>query len=149
MLAMAIARLRASVVCVDDGALLCVQLRDPRTHVARLFAPGGAVEMGETPAAAAMRETREETGHEVAIDLASEHVVRYPFTWADVKVACTTHFFRAHLRGSRADAADVNDATYNEGVVWLPLERVNTELGFDPAILAAVQHLLGLADTHP
>src|SRR5690606_29243378 len=61
-------RLRASTVCVNDSALLCVRLRDPSSGVVRLFVPGGAVDAGETPAQAAARETHEETGYAVEVD---------------------------------------------------------------------------------
>lgn len=133
------------MVCVDEGALLCVRLRDPLTRVARLFVPGGVVEAGELPEATAVRETREETGYDVLLDPVSEYLAHYPFTWAGVSFACTTHFFAARLRGSRADAAEVHDAPYNEGVVWLALERVDAELGFDRAIHAAMLHVLGIS----
>lgn len=135
------ARLRASVVCVDNGELLCVRLRDPRSHIARLFAPGGGVEAGETTAEAAARETLEETGLEVSVDPASELTSRYRYRWAGVEIDCETHFFRAHLRSERTPPARVHDADYNEGVVWLPLRRLS-QLDFHAPIASAIRALL-------
>lgn len=136
-----IVRLRASVVCVESHELLCVCLRDPSTGVARLFVPGGRIEPGESALAAAERETLEETGYGIELDPASELVARYLFVWDRRQVHCTTHFFRARLRGDKATHESVRDAAYNEGVVWLPLERLEIELGFHSAILRAVASL--------
>jgi 8-oxo-dGTP pyrophosphatase MutT (NUDIX family) len=138
---LAMRRVRASAVCVHEGLLLCVRLRDPVSRVARLFPPGGAIEDGEAPAAAAERETREETGYAVQVDPASELIARYPFVWAGVDVDVTTHFFRARLRGERRAPMAVHDAAYNEGAIWLPLPGLERELGFCSAIYAAVRAL--------
>lgn len=134
-------RRRASVVCVDKGDLLCVRLRDPVSRIARLFAPGGQVEAPETTAEAAARETREETGLDVAVDASSELTARYRYEWAGMDVDCETHFFRAQLRSERSSPALVRDANYNEGVVWLPLSRL-CELDFHAPIAQAIRALL-------
>jgi 8-oxo-dGTP pyrophosphatase MutT (NUDIX family) len=135
-------RTRASAICVHDGKLLCVRLRDPHTRLARLFAPGGAVEPGETPREAAERETLEETGYVVIADAASERIEHYDFTWNALDLAVTTHFFRATLRDPTQAVRPVDDASYHEGVVWLELELVSTALAFDANILRAVSALL-------
>lgn len=115
-------------------------LRDPVTHTARLFVPGGAVEAGESPAHAAVRETREETGYSVELLERAPVVARYPFTWAGQAIDVTTHFFAVRLRNEHA--APVHDAAYLEGTHWLPLAEVPQQLGFDRHILAAVEQLL-------
>ena len=55
----------ANVLLTDaDGRILVVR----PTYTREWMIPGGRVERGETPHAAAIRETREETGLEVALD---------------------------------------------------------------------------------
>jgi 8-oxo-dGTP pyrophosphatase MutT (NUDIX family) len=135
-------RIRASVVCVWRGQLLCVRMRDPLSRIARLFPPGGGVEPDESPSQTAAREALEETGYRVAVDPERTSVARYAYTWSGVAHAITTHFFAAQLLSDAAHPEPVNDPSYNEGVVWLPLEQVDRELGFEPAILRGVRALL-------
>jgi 8-oxo-dGTP pyrophosphatase MutT (NUDIX family) len=137
-------RIRASVVCVHEGELLCVRLRDPKTGIAQLFPPGGAIKPGESAGAAAERETLEETGYRVALASGHAYVARYPYTWNGTSRSVTTHFFRARLLDDKHGAAAVHDASYHEGVVWLPLAELDRALGFEPAILAAVRALVVL-----
>jgi 8-oxo-dGTP pyrophosphatase MutT (NUDIX family) len=135
-------RIRASVVCVHRSQLLCVRMRDPRTRVARLFVPGGAIEPGETAADAAAREAYEETGYRVAVDAASEHAVHYPYEWDGELRQIVTHFFRASLVEPGRDPVAVNDANYNEGVVWLALRDIPEQLSFNETIRSAIERLL-------
>ncbi|MFJ2362496.1 NUDIX hydrolase [Pseudomonas sp. NPDC087697] len=51
---------RATVICADNGQILFV-----RKEKSKWTLPGGKVEPGETPAAAAARELREETGLDI------------------------------------------------------------------------------------
>jgi tRNA(adenine34) deaminase len=135
-------RIRASIVCVHRTHLLCVRLRDPHTRVPRWFVPGGALEHGESPREAAVRETLEETGYRVTIDEARELVLRYPFEWNGITFDVTTHFFRATLVDPEAPPAPVNDASYHEGVAWLPLAELEAAIGFHAGIYRAVLSLL-------
>jgi 8-oxo-dGTP pyrophosphatase MutT (NUDIX family) len=138
-------RIRASVVCVDNAALLCVRLRDPGTGVDRLFVPGGGIEPDERPAVAAVREAVEETGYAVEVDPHSELVARYPFVWNHLELDVTTHFFSASLCGSRAAQGDYQRDAMHLGVEWLPLGKLYSELGYDQNILRAVRIQLNLA----
>jgi tRNA(adenine34) deaminase len=136
-------RIRASAVCVYRAQLLCVRLRDPLTRVDRLFVPGGEIEPGETAAAAACRETLEETGYRVEVAPASELTIHHDFTWNGVLLDVTTHYFRASLLDERGAGMRGEEPAYNEGVQWLALDQVDRTLGFCAPILGAVQRLLG------
>lgn len=138
-------RVRAAVVCVDNAALLCVRLRDPATGIARLFVPGGGIEPDETPAKAAVREALEETGYAVEVDVHSELIARYPFTWGGVEIDVTSHFFSAQLCSSRAAQGEYQRDEMHLGVEWLPLGRIYSELAFDANILRAIRVQLNLA----
>ena len=123
-------RERASAVCVQDGHLLCVQLRDPATQIARLFVPGGAIEAGETAAAAAERETFEETGFRVRCDEGRARIARYPFVWNGQEFQVITHFIWATLCDPSRAPEPVTDAPYNEGARWIPLADVPEAFSF-------------------
>lgn len=133
-------RTRASALCVHDGKLLMVRLRDPVSQIARLFPPGGSLEMGETPEAGAERETLEETGYRVAVDPASRSTVDYPFQWAGQKVECRTHFFLARLASETPQAPQMDPI--HEGVEWVALANVARELDFHPQLKAAITRLI-------
>jgi tRNA(adenine34) deaminase len=135
-------RLRASVVCVARDALLAVRLEDPASRVVRDFLPGGAIEPGETPGAAAVRETLEETGYAVVLVPGAAVTSRYPFRWNGVDYDCTTHFFGARLVEAAALPAPVDDASYHRGVVWIPRDEVRARLDFHVDIWRAVESLL-------
>jgi 8-oxo-dGTP pyrophosphatase MutT (NUDIX family) len=132
-------RLRASVVCVAEGRLLVVRLRDPVTGVEAFFPPGGGVEPGETPAETARRETLEETGLHVQIDPLAELVETYPFRWAGIDYEVTTHYFGASLEGAFHETPPkVVDAPYNLGASWLPTAEALDAMSIYPAIASAV-----------
>lgn len=90
----------AVAVVLHDGRVLVGR----RSHAAADAAgrdefPGGKVEVGEAPAAAAVRECREETGLEIVIDdLRPLDTVAAAATPGPIDVI----FFRARLRGPAA-----------------------------------------------
>lgn len=138
-------RLRACVVCVDDGQVLLVRLRDPTSGARFLVPPGGAIEVDESPAQAALREAQEETGYQVALAAAPPVVADYRFQWDGEYYAVTTHFYLVRLAEPRRDPAPVHDADYLEGACWVPLAAVAQVLGFHPQICQAVVQLLAVA----
>jgi len=135
-------RLRAAVVCVDAGALLCVRLCDRVTGAVRLFPPGGGLEPNESPAQAAVRETREETGYAVTLLPGGERVARYEFTWGHVPVDVTTHFFAAVLSEGRHAQGPHERNEMHLGVEWAPCRELHETLGFHATIRDSVQELV-------
>ena len=143
-------RVRASAVCRRGDALLTVRAIDPVGGRRYLFLPGGAIEPGETPAAAAERETLEETGHAVTIDPAVAAVERsYTFDWAGRTVACHTTFCRARLVDPTAAARVVRDADYLHGVEWVDLSRLDEAFDYHDTIRDAVRAVLAGWHTAP
>ena len=137
-------RHRASAVCTHSDKLLVVYLEDPATAVVRPYLPGGAIEKGESPEQAAIRETFEESGYQVTINSQSERVLEYPFVWAQQTYQCRTHFFKAHLFNPGQQPAPVQDACFHRGAGWLPLTEVTTAFGYHPPILGEMTNLLSL-----
>jgi len=135
-------RARASAVVVERGRLLAVALEDPLTRLTEVYLPGGRIERGETPAQAAQRETREETGYLVAIDSGSERVQRYPFTWGGVTYDCTTHFYAAKVIDPQAPPLAVDDAAYHRGVAWIALDDLRLRFGYHTGILREILALV-------
>jgi 8-oxo-dGTP pyrophosphatase MutT (NUDIX family) len=121
--------------------MLVVRLRDPVSGVELPFPPGGAVELGETPAEAAHRETLEETGLDVPVDARRSFVRVYPFRWAGVDYDVTTHFFSTTIE-TALPLPVVKDAAYNLGAAWLPIDEALRAMSVHPAIGEAVAEAL-------
>ncbi len=133
-------RERASVICVHDAKLLVVRQQDPVSKQIYLFPPGGLIEAGESPLAAAEREALEETGYRVTADPASEHVVDYTFQWANRPLSVRTHFFKAVLLSDEASPA--SHAGEILGVIWLPVTQAAKEFAYHLALDAAIRQML-------
>jgi 8-oxo-dGTP pyrophosphatase MutT (NUDIX family) len=139
-------RVRASALCLAEGHLLLVRLRDPVTGVEALYPPGGAIEPGETPEEAARRETLEETGLAVRIEPSVRLVDTYPFTWGDAHRLITTHYYGASLEGPfNPVVPPVKDADYNLGASWVPVAEALELLAVNPVIGAACARVVRLA----
>ena len=137
----AIPRLRASVVCPHDGRLLTVHSIDPVTGRSYLFLPGGAIEPGETPEQAAVRETLEETGRHVYLH-GSALRLSYRFDWSHRTYACDTHFFAATLIDPAAPPQPILADPILHGVVWMPLDELESTFAYSAEIRQAVHALL-------
>jgi glycerate kinase len=146
-------RYRASTVVCHQECLLGVKLRDPVSGQVRVYLPGGGVEKGELPAAAAKRECLEETGFRVIIAAnksAPHKVLRYPFLWAGRVVDCTTEFFSGTLKDAvRLPDPIADDSRMNLGAVWIPFSEIRDVFGYHQGILDVILQLLDPAILPP
>jgi ADP-ribose pyrophosphatase YjhB (NUDIX family) len=117
-----------AVVRDPSGRLLLVRRGQPPAQGSWTL-PGGRVEPGETPAAAAAREVREETGLDVVVGdlLATVPVLGY-----------LVHDFRATVAGGELRAGD--DAS---DVGWFAVGELST-LELSPGLLEALRAMGGL-----
>ena len=139
-------RYRASVVVCHQECLLGVKLRDPASGQVRVYLPGGAVEPGERPAAAARRECLEETGFRVSVasgKSAPHKVLRYPFEWAGRIVDCRTEFFWGSLRDpGRIPDQVADDSALNLGALWIPFTEIRDVFGYHQGMLDVILRLI-------
>lgn len=92
----------ARVVCLDDnGRVLLMHWQDPSGGDLLWEPPGGGIEPGETPLAAARRELAEETGFAPALVAEHEVSVERDFWWNGRHLVGTEQFFLARIPGSR------------------------------------------------
>lgn len=134
-------RVRASVLCTHEGKLLLVRMREPKSGVVRPYPPGGAIETGETPAQAAIRETLEETGYRIRLISGSETRCRYLYQWGGREVDVTTHFFRATLADPAAAPADFARREI-VAVEWVAIKEAAAVFAKDPALAPVLLPLL-------
>ena len=134
--AISIERERSAVFCFYENRLLAIELEDPSTKKRFWSLPGGGVESGESVAAAATRETLEETGFQVR--LTSEAFTnKYNFRWNGEIFACTTHWFSVELIST--EPVLVEDAPYLIQSMWLPWPRSKSLFTNKPAYRKAFQ----------
>jgi 8-oxo-dGTP pyrophosphatase MutT (NUDIX family) len=101
----------------DRIEVVLASRRTRRGELAWGLAKGG-IEDGESMEDAAVREVREETGIEAAIEM-SLGETRYFYVWEDVRIRKTVHFFLMRYVGG--DVEDRDDEM--EEIRWFPLER--------------------------
>ena len=109
----------------DGGIQICLAARRTRRGDLVWGLPKGAVEEGETPEEAAVREVLEETGLEAEIedDLGT---IRYFYVWESVRVRKQVRFFLMLATGG--DLADHDEEM--EEVRWFPLARAVKRAGY-------------------
>ena len=133
-------RKRACAVCVHEGKVLLVHLRDPLNHKVYPVPPGGMIEPGESAAQAAVRETLEETGYRVSINKNRQQSLQYHFHWNGKVYDCDTKFFLAHLADDQPTAP--SDPSHVIRVTWEKINDLKEILGFHPEIRDAVLRLV-------
>ncbi len=119
--------------------MLGIELEDPMSKARYWSFPGGAIEPGETPEVAAIRETLEETGYQVTLtsDVFSN---RYAFHWNGKVFDCTTHWFSA--RPEHDIPALVDDAEYLLKAAWLKWPACRHQFLDHAGINQAIAHFL-------
>ena len=124
-------RTRTSVVCINDDSILSIELADPTTAKRMWSLPGGAIEAGETPADAAVRETMEETGYEVTLT-STGILTHYLFRWNAIVYDCDCYWFTA-IPTSRAPLP-VDDADYLLSHRFIPALHLDLLLSYHPHV---------------
>ena len=114
---------RAAVAAVERGGRWLVQRRPASGLLGGLWEfPGGKIEPGESPAAAARRELREETGT-IAGRLHPVTVVRHAYSHFTVEL----HVYRGAARRGASRATGCRWATLDE-IALLPLPRATEKI---------------------
>lgn len=135
-------KLRTSVVCIKNNALLTFVGIDPVTKKRIIFHPGGKPNKDETLVDCAQRETFEETGYKVSVNAEVIIVKNYDFVWNGVIYDCETHFYYANLLDE--SQSEIYDTEYNQGVFWCPLSELSQHFNYCIPILEATREILFL-----
>ena len=124
-------RVSARVVPVNDrGEVLLLHGRDPaRPHGWYWFTIGGALEPGETPQEAAVRELLEETGIEASPDelTASFHAGKHEYSYDGVDYVGEATFYALPMDSAAAEIGNIVEARWREpaDLVDVPLSNLD------------------------
>lgn len=133
-------RIRACNLCIRKDQILLVCLADPESQQEHFFPVGGAIEAGETPEEAALRELTEETGALSRLRDVPPLVSEYEFQWGFKTYHCTTHFFLSDFLRFEPEARVAESII--RGHRWFDFFEIPKVLGFDRNIRNAVIDLL-------
>jgi tRNA(adenine34) deaminase len=134
-------RVRTSAVVIHNNQILCFFAVDPTSGREFHFLPGGAIEKGETAPDAAVRETLEETGYQIRVATSSAVDSEYLFHWNGEDFLSHTLFYRGYLLNPFQKPTPVSDASYNKGVLWVPIVKVQEIFSYTQEIAQAIEQL--------
>jgi HAD superfamily hydrolase (TIGR01509 family) len=130
------------VACLDpDERVLLLRFRDPVTGEELWEPPGGEVDAGESPAAAAARELGEETGHAATFAPDSGLAVPRDYAWCGRRYRNEEHFFltRTGVEPDHAPRLGEKEAEVLVGQRWWHwAELAGSAERIEPAGLAAI-----------
>ena len=109
--------------------------------------PKGHIEKGETPEAAALRETREETGYVNIVSRGFLKTIRFAYPWDDGFLhKKTIHWFHAELVNDEMKQQELSEAEKNsiKKQAWFAMDKANEIMKFDDEkeVLAILAKLL-------
>lgn len=112
------------VLLIDpNGRLLLAKREDPHSRTCIWEPPGGAIEHGETPEIAAIREIREETGIELIEPLELGESVHRSYRWKGENRERDELIFRVMLAQSPAVSSQMGDEERSTFVDWRWVEQ--------------------------
>ena len=128
-------QIRAGIVLIEDNKVALIERHRAGLHY--FVFPGGGVEEGETPEQAAVRETLEELGIEVAIQ---QKVAEVQLGGRSRQIYFLVEYLKGKFgtgTGEEFTNSDPNNA--EEGIyipVWMPMEELTEHTNVYPADLA-------------